>query len=117
MPEIHPEDKQAYYANPDAFLVQLYLRIKGEYASLYPDAQADLEQASERLREGVHAGYSQREMLEKVRYLRDNTVQRFRSACARIVIDRFWLKKFTSPLDLRPVQPPAPYEGPMPEHP
>lgn len=118
MPEIHSEDSQEYWAGPDAFVTQLYLRIKGEYASLYPDAEQDLQKAFERLRDdAVHAGYSKRELLQKARYMKENTQERYRSACARIVIDRFWLKKFTTVLSMRPVDWPTPYEGPMPSHP
>jgi hypothetical protein len=117
MPDIHPEDAKDYWASPDTFIIQLYWAIRGEYASLYPDAEKDLPQAKERLTEAVHAGISRRELLQKIRYMMEKTEQRYRAACARVVIDRYWLKKFTSTLVIRPVDTAAPYEGPMPQHP
>lgn len=116
LPKEHP-DALRYNVGPDDFVSALFLKVKAEYASPYADAHADLETAWLRLREALLAGHTEKELVERARWVYQNTEQTFRPACARFIRDRYWIKKFESLIALRPVLAAGPYEGPLPQHP
>lgn len=112
----HP-DIQQYRKDPDAFVTDLFRKIKVVYSPLYNDHVDDIVVALERLKIGLHEGFSTEQFLHKAKQAAALTEQQYRSSTAKFVRDYYWRKQYGKPVVVNQVQAPKPYTGPTPKRP